>query len=261
MFYSQFTFSAWAIVLTAGVAVISGAFLHALWLRRGARQRMAVPSEWPLNPRLLANSEERKVWHWLSKIFYNHHMMVKIPVTRFTLPRQPNEGQQLYELLTGVYCTLTVCGSDGRVVGCLDVLGRHGISHSNMRLKRSLLSQCGINYLVIEPESLPSAEKIRRFFLGEEEGMNYDHEHVRDEAMIYAARVKLSAALELQRRTRNKDRGQGAEKSPSFPDSILISDSEFNSTSSFGPPTDFGSEWQNNSFLADLDSRRAGLHS
>ena len=257
----QLPISLWFAVFIMAASVALGALLHALWLRRAARKRMAIPKEWPLSPRVLANSDERRIWEWLSKVFYNHHVMIKIPVTRFTLPRQPKEGQHLYNLLAGVYCTLTVCGSDGRVIGCVDVMGRNGISRSNARLKRTLLTQCGMNYLVIEPGSLPATAKIRMLFLGEKAGLNYIHENERDEAMIAIARVKLSSALERQRRTRSGDRERVKETSQSSPDSMFASDSGSSSASGFGASTEFGSEWQKNSFLAPLDSRRGELHS
>ena len=252
--------SIWLTVFTVVASVAFGALLHAMWLRRAAHKRMAIPKEWPLSPRLLANSDERRIWDWLSKVFYNHHVMVKIPVTRFTLPRQPKEGQHLYNLLAGVYCTLTVCSSDGRVIGCVDVMGRNGISRSNSRLKRTLLTQCGMNYLVIEPGNLPATATIRTLFLGEKAGLNYINENERDEAMIAIARVKLSSALERQRRTRSTDRGRVKENSNNSPDSMFADDSDSSSSTGFGASTEFGNEWQKNSFLAPLDSRRGELH-
>lgn len=261
MFTLNSSFSIWLAVLTVVASLAAGAALYALWLGRATRKRMAIPKEWPLSPRVLANTDERRIWDWLCKVFYNHHVMIKIPVTRFTLPRQPKEGQHLYNLLAGVYCTLTVCGSDGRVIGCVDVMGRNGISRSNARLKRTLLSQCGMNYLVIEPGDLPAAAKIRTLFLGEKAGLNYAHDNERDEAMIAIARIKLSSALERQRRTRSSDRERARGNSSSSPDSVFSGESGFSSASTFGASTEFGNEWQKNSFLAPLDSRRGALHS
>lgn len=100
-------------------------------------------------------------------------------------------------------CTLTVCAQDGRVVGCVDLLGRQGLSRNSRKLKRSLLTQCGIAYLVIEPGSILGTAQIRTVLLGEAAALNYASESERDEAKIATARLKLSEVLERQRRIRN----------------------------------------------------------
>jgi hypothetical protein len=112
----------------------------------------------------MANSEERRVWSWLIRVFFDHHVMIKVPVTRFTLPRAKENSAHWYQLLSGVYCTFTVCGADGQVVGCVDVPGVNGISRGNLQLKLTLLSQCGIAYSVVNPNSLPRWKKSARTF-------------------------------------------------------------------------------------------------
>ena len=62
----------------------------------------------------MANSQERKVWRWLVRVFFDHHVMVKIPVTRFTMPRAKENSEHWYQMLSGVYCTFTVCGMMAR---------------------------------------------------------------------------------------------------------------------------------------------------
>ena len=264
-------------------SVIAGAGLYALWLRRTARKRKAIPTEWPLNQRLLANTEERRVWSWMCKVFYKHHIMVKIPFTRFTIPRQPKEGKHWYNLLGSVYCTLTVCGSDGRVIGCVDVLGRNGLSRSNQRLKRSLLAQCGMSYLVIEPGTLLVTAQIRNLFLGEAAALSYardsdsdsesysdsdsdsesysDSDSESDETMIAAARHRLSSVLDRQRRSRSCFPKRSSVNPSSFAESRFPDESSYGSNSTFGTSTEFSSEWQKNSFMAPLDSRRGDLRS
>jgi hypothetical protein len=86
----------------------------------------AHPARWPLNPRVIVNSEERRVWRWLCRAFVDHHIMVKIPVTRFTMPRSPDNSVHWFNLLNGAYCTFTVCTPEGRAVGCVDVPGPKG---------------------------------------------------------------------------------------------------------------------------------------
>lgn len=147
--------------------MLASALLFA-WLRgRADKMRRCIPKRWPLNPRLLASTEERKVWHWLNQTFADHHIMMKLPVTRFTLPRSKEQGPHWYQMLSGVYCTLTVCTPDCRVIGCVDVPRNNRISRSNRQLKQTLLSQCGIAYWVISSTHLPTAQEIRSEFLGE----------------------------------------------------------------------------------------------
>lgn len=67
--------------------------------------------------------------------------MIKVPVPRFTLPRLGSDCRGVHELLSGVYCTFTVCTPEGRVIGCIDVPGTLGLPESNHELKRKLLSQ------------------------------------------------------------------------------------------------------------------------
>lgn len=249
----------WPIVLAVLVGLAVGAGMYALWLQRTSRQRVAPPTTWPLNLRLLANSEERQVWSWLTQVFYNHQIMVKIPVTRFTLPVDASQSQHLYQLLSGVYCTLTICGIDGRVIGCVDVLGRNGLSTHNRRLKRALLAQCGLAYLVVEPANLMPLLQIRAIFLGEKAALSYAREDTRKEAIVVNARNKLSAALERQRRSRSFDSMQTGGNQQDYPSSFGAGESGFATSSNFGQPSDFGPEWQKNSFLMPLDSRRAEL--
>jgi hypothetical protein len=191
----------------------------------------------------MANSQERKVWRWLVRVFFDQHVMIKVPVTRFTLPRTRENSEHWYQLLSGVYCTFTVCGADGQVVGCVDVPGANGISRGNMQLKLTLLSQCGIAYCVVKPDSLPRLEEIRADFLGSNAVPNKKTEH----AAMTTAHQKLRAAVDRQRHKR-----VGA-------DSSGLSSSGFGSESFL--PSDFalGAWQQADSFIAPLDSRPAKL--
>lgn len=250
----------WLIAATTLVGMAVGVLLCLYLTHRAARKRRVIPKRWPLNPRVLANTRERKVWRWLSQTFLDHHIMIKIPVIRFTLPRTKEQGLHWYRLLSGVYCTFTVCRSDGRVVGCVDVLGPQGLPRSNRHLKQTLLLQCGISYWVLEPDNLPTAEEIRTEFLGEAAASARPPERERayDGTMIDAARQNLSAALNRQRRSRN------SALSPLLPSSgpapMGAPESQRPGDSSFSGSSGFGSGWQQqNSFLTPLDSRRADL--
>jgi len=113
---------------------------------KAANRQLRIPKQWPLNPRPLVNSAERRVWDWLREIFPYHQVLPKLPLTRFTLPRQPDQGREWFDMLGSAYCSFTICAPDGHVIGCVDVLGPRGLSRSNKQLKHTLLGQCGIGY-------------------------------------------------------------------------------------------------------------------
>lgn len=242
--------SEWVLtVLTATAGVIGGILAYAWRATVAARKRKRIPKRWPLHSRVIANTEECRVWNWLGKVFYDHHIMIKIPVTRFTLPRSRDSGAHWYQLLSGVYCTFSICAADGRVVGCVDVPRKNGISRSNRQLKVTLLSQCGIAYCVVNSYSLPSMEDIRAEFLGEIPPVAGDTES--EDENLTAAREKLRTAIERQRHNRGIAVGAPAR---SRPERVNGPESQ-HSESEFGVGT-----WQlNNSFVAPLDSRAADL--
>lgn len=246
----------WGVTVAAALGgMLAGALLCMGWLRHAARRRRRIPLRWPLDARALANTEERKVWRWLSEAFSDHHVMLKTPVTRFTLPRSKNKehGTHWYQLLSGVYCTLTVCAADGRVLGCVDVPGSKPVSRRNRKLKQTLLPQCGMAYWEIDSSKLPTRAEIRNAFLGDEGAPQQSH--ALDETIITAARMKLRASLDSQRQGRPSGGAAlsflGEGPLDEGADSDLASDSQFGN---FG----FGLH-QGNSFLAPLDSRRADL--
>ena len=234
----------WLLTALVPALVAAGALLHRAWVERQARQRRRIPKHWPLHARPLANSEEARVWHWLARAFYDHHVMIKLPVTRFTMPREREQSMDWYKLLGGVYCTFTICKADGRVVGCLDVPGTAGIPRSTRALKHSLLSQVGLPYWVVRSNSLPTVAEIRAEFLGESELNRAMREREMEERAIMAAQSNLRSALHRQRSNRmGSDFGPLSTWPNSAPESRV----------------DLHSQWQENSFLMPLDSRKGDL--
>ena len=214
------------------------------WLvRPQASPQPAIPKQWPLRQRLLVNSRERKIWDWLRNAMADQQVMIKLPVTRFTIPAQPakpSEAEHWYAMLNRVYCTFTVCAADGRVLGCVDVPGRVGMSLSHQAMKRSLLTQCGIPYWVVEPDKLPHAKQIRAAFLGE---MPTTSNSERLQVDVRDAAESLQALLSRQRSSKN----QGVMDLSDIGDEPLYSQD---------PRMD---PWDQNSFIAPLDSRAADL--
>ncbi|MFV0679141.1 DUF2726 domain-containing protein [Ottowia sp.] len=197
------------------------------------------PAQWPLNPRPLANRAERQVWAWLRQVFPEHQIMIKLPVTRFTMPREQGVASEWFEVLSSAYCTYTVSNTKGRVMGCLDLVGPHGLSRDNQHLKQTLLAQCGIGYLVLTADALPSAEQLRADFLGVE--FADTAATATEPARLEEVRRQLHEVLDRNRSFRHQ-RLSGA------------------GTGAGDLPGDYPTPWpQPDSFLTPLDSRRAPL--
>lgn len=235
----------WLLAVLAPALLALGAVFHHIWTSRKVQARRRIPKHWPLNGRPVTNSEEARVWHWLARAFYDHHVMIKIPVTRFTLPREQEEGMEWYRLLGGVYCTFTICKSDGRVVGCIDVPGKNPLPRSTRLLKHSLLTQCGLPYWVVRSSNLPTVTEIRSEFLGETPTAQTMREREMEERALIAAQTNLRSALTKQRGNRQSDFSPLS----TWP----------NSTTGDAPSSELGSQWQDNSFLIPLDSRKGDL--
>jgi uncharacterized protein DUF2726 len=156
-----------ALTVTAVSGMVTGAVCHHGWLARAERKKRRIPAQWHLQGRPLLLETEQDVWHWLQRAFFDHRVLVKVPVIRFVAPRNEAEGQRSFELLKNVYCTFTVCATDGTVIGCLDVPGPQGLRASSRDLKRKLFAECGIAYAVVRDSNLPTLEDVRAAFLGE----------------------------------------------------------------------------------------------
>lgn len=257
-------------LLGIAVGVLAGILLHAWWLRRQSEVKLLAPATWPLRARGVVTTQEHNVWKWLRSAFPDHIVMAKVPVLRFTIPIERDEGtgagQQWLELLNGVYTTFTVCTTEGKVVGCVDVHGKRGLSKSSRDLKDSLLSDCGIPYTVVLTTRLPPADAMRAAFLGEIPGSqgqeDQDHQETRvdhssfHEELDSFTRQRVKTAKEAALKELNKDSYQGAQPGKN-------SDVGFNADGSgtIRSPDDadrFAVQWDD-SFIQPLDTRPAKL--
>lgn len=241
------------LVVTAMVIAFATGLLVYRWsVRRLARQRRQAPKKWPLSPRAIINTEERKIWRWLELAFVDYSVMVKLPVTRFSIPNSAEQGLRWYELLSSLYCTFTVVRADGRVLGCVDLPSRSGRPSQGQRMKASMLAQCGISYLILQPGTEPTVSQIRFKFLGETAAAmpqgNYQA------AAIQAASSSLRSSITRGRQQRDTD-SSPVPLTPNSPDSVMGPDSDYSGVASTG----FNAQWQDNSFIMPLDSRKAGL--
>ncbi len=157
-------FTQWvlAVVVLTGTAI---AFAWK-WPRSDKAPAARLPQQVAVHPRPVLNRIDRQVWHWLQLVFPEHHIMVKLPVTRFTSPKDREGAEIWFPKLNRVYCTFALCDEQGRVVACIDVMGLQPLSRSNRQLKRTLFAHCQISYGIVNPEAMPTAEEIRAELLG-----------------------------------------------------------------------------------------------
>lgn len=185
----------------ATIVLVAALLLGAWWGHRAAtranHRSKQLPVDIKLRPRTMLRPAEREIWLWLRQVFSECHVMVKVPITRFTMPRDLAEARSWFHLLNGVYCSFTVCDDEGRALGCVDVLGERQMSSGNQSLKQKLLRQCRIGYLTVTPENMPEAEAIRIDFLGIDRAMA--RPQLTDMAELQAARDNLVEVLDRNR--------------------------------------------------------------
>ncbi|OOG35962.1 hypothetical protein B0B52_21930 [Polaromonas sp. A23] len=191
--------------------------LWSRWMKLGKRR---IPKHWPLHARVLMNSEELRVWHWMINTFEDHHVLVKMPVTRFTRPNASEDSLHWYEMLQHTTCTFSVCASDGHVIGCVDIPKSFGLPLKVRSFKTSLLAQCGISYAVLNPSMLPSPEVLRNEFLGE--AATKARHLKREAAVLEVARISLKKTLAQQRHIRTLSNEEHSSMPNHWHDSFLI---------------------------------------
>ena len=82
------TFS-WSLMIVALEGTGVGVICYRVWAARAARNQRRIPEQWQLRTRPLFTGMEREVWHWLKRVFFDHHVMVKMPVIRFCCHAAP----------------------------------------------------------------------------------------------------------------------------------------------------------------------------
>lgn len=160
--------SQWALVALLLAVVLIGA-VWLMWQDGSARRRKRrkqLPQQLPVRPRPVLNRIERQIWLWLRQVFPGHQILIKLPLTRFTMPRHAEDARTWFPRLSTVYSTFALCDETGHIVACVDVLGERRLPRGNRQLKRMLLTQCQIGYAALSPEALPDPWTIRAEFLG-----------------------------------------------------------------------------------------------
>lgn len=267
---SLLTFNPWVFAVAIALLLAAGVWGYQAWVARASQEpTMKIPSPWPVRVRALVNRNELRVWRWLRKAFPEFHVMIKLPVTRFTLPRDPAMAEQLHQQLGNVYCTFTLCNGQGRVIGCVDVEGRRVISPQSFDIKQSLLTQCGLGYALLNDAQLPTTDVIRKQFLGLNAGDAVSEVGARESADEGAARaaeapvVSVGVAdeprlIEVQanlRSTLSRQRQSREHSEFGSLSSFEIDVTEERDLERVAP----NSAWGANSFLHSLDSRKGEL--
>jgi len=165
----------------------------------------AASEQWPFALRRIAGTAEREFWHRLRQMFPEHHVLIKVPIVRFLMPRNPQEVRAWVHVLSGVYCTFTVCTDDGQVIGCVDLIGPAGLPRGNRQIKRTLLTQCNVSYWTVKQGQQIDPHSLRSDFLGLQRS---DHEsesgalHQPKSHLVAQVRNRLHQTLERNRTVR-----------------------------------------------------------
>lgn len=123
------------------------------------------PSDLPLKPRPMLTPVEAQAWQWLQQVFPEHHITIKVPITRFTLPTDTTDIKSWLPMLNTLYCTFTLCDSRGRVIGCFDVVSERPLSRRNRQIKDTVLTKCGMHYATITRQTMSDPANLRAQFL------------------------------------------------------------------------------------------------
>ncbi len=187
----------WTLLIALLVGMASGlAWMYAS--ERRARRSKRLPQHLPVRPRPVLSRPEHRVWLWLREAFPQHHVMVKMPLTRFTMPHNVEDARTWFPRLGTLYCTFTLCDDRGRVVGCVDVMGERRLPRGNRQLKQLLMSQCHIGYRALTPDALPDFWTIRAELLGVAEA-ELPLPPVSDWSELQTARQQLEEVLDRNR--------------------------------------------------------------
>ncbi len=233
---------AWILCFLALVAgALGGVVFESQRRARAARAQRHLPRDAAIMSRPIVNSRERRVWRWLNRLFGDHYVMVKVPVTRFTLPVGEDTRDQWFALLSDVYCTFTVVNVEGKVLGCVDVATPGGISKSNLQVKRYVFTRCNVAHWVVDPDHLPKDQDIFNAFVPVAAQPDADGAAI-SPTEIQRAHAELKAAITRSRKAKDdSSNGRDRGDEPAYAD------------------TDLGTDWAPDSFNGPLDSRAAEL--
>ena len=146
-----------ALASCLGLAALGAAWL---WKRpRGAHQRL--PSEWPLTPRPVFSTDERRVYRLLREALPHHVILCKLPLVRFCQPSEASETRYWFELLGALNVGFAICSSNGRVLAAIDLDTERQQQGRGLQIKQSVLNACRVRYLRCPLDKLPTAAELQ----------------------------------------------------------------------------------------------------
>jgi hypothetical protein len=148
------------LLASLSLACLLGA-LGLWWWRRQYPKKQALPDEWELNPRPVFNSDERRVYRHLRDALPQHIVLSKLPLVRFSQAADPKQVRYWYELLGGSSVAFAVCSTNGRVLLAIDLEGEGMTSRRSMQIKHAALAACKVRYLRCSADRLPSVPELR----------------------------------------------------------------------------------------------------
>ncbi len=149
------------------------AALGAVWLwkrPRGARHRL--PDEWPLTPRPVFSTDERRVYRLLREALPHHVILCKLPLVRFCQPSEASETRYWFDLLGALNVGFAICSSNGRVLAAIDLDTERQQQGRGLQIKQSVLNACRVRYLRCPLDKLPTAAELQLL-------VPYNNSHVR----------------------------------------------------------------------------------
>lgn len=160
----------WIIALASslGLAALGAAWL---WNRpRGARRKL--PADWPLAPRPVFSTDERRVYRLLREALPHHVILCKLPLVRFCQPSEASETRYWFELLGALNVGFAICSGNGRVLAAIDLDTERQQQGRGLQIKQSVLNACRVRYLRCPLDKLPTAAELQLL-------VPYNNNHVR----------------------------------------------------------------------------------
>ncbi len=149
----------WIIALASslGLAALGAAWL---WKRpRGTRHKL--PADWPLSPRPVFSTDERRVYRLLREALPHHVILCKLPLVRFCQPSEASETRYWFELLGALNVGFAICSSNGRVLAAIDLDTERQQQGRGLQIKQSVLNACRVRYLRCPMDHLPTAAELQ----------------------------------------------------------------------------------------------------
>ena len=160
----------WIIALASCLGLVA---LAAAWLwKRPRGVRRKLPSEWPLTPRPVFSTDERRVYRLLREALPHHVILCKLPLVRFCQPSEASETRYWFELLGGLNVSFAICSSNGRVLAAIDLDTERQQHGRGLQIKQAVLNACRVRYLRCPLDRLPTAAELQLL-------VPYSNNHVR----------------------------------------------------------------------------------